>query len=255
MIISRILNRFANQHERVLSKAGLDADALTEQIVSFVNGGILADGFPAHGLPERALKTFPVLEISGSNLDLILRSLTLAFDERGFTATSIPEVAASIGLSKTSLYRFATSKEELLFLCSQRSLDLLHQVRQISKIITANPLESLLHNLYFERYLANSPPGPLLKTAIHQFLTPEHQRVVGERHIATRYEMITLLERGISEGCIRSLNAQAVQPMLNAASRLRFTSEDNELGAGLMDDTAKFVLYGIARYPNQPSGA
>jgi len=251
IIILRILNRFANQHEQVLAKAGLDADALTEQIISYISHGILAQAYPAKEIMDRALLTFPSSENSHSNLELILRTLTRAFNDRGFSATSIPEVAASIGLSKTSLYRFAGSKEELLFLCSQRSLELLNQVRQISKIITSSPLEALLHNLYFERHLANAPPGPLLRTAMHQFLTPAHQRVVADSHTTTRYEMISLLERGISEGCFRDLNAQAVQPMLHAISLLRFTREENDPGAGLMDDIASFVLKGIANEPIQ----
>lgn len=46
--------------------------------------------------------------------DAVLRSAALAFTEKGFHNTSLSEVAASLGISKPTIYHYFQSKEDIL---------------------------------------------------------------------------------------------------------------------------------------------
>jgi TetR/AcrR family transcriptional regulator len=58
------------------------------------------------------------------SLDRILAESARAFSRRGYYGTSLDEIAAALGVTKAALYYHVRSKEELLFLCHQRSLDI-----------------------------------------------------------------------------------------------------------------------------------
>lgn len=241
-IVSRILGRYVNQREKVFSNAQLDADILTKQVIGFITYGLRPNEAIAGTISESPRATFRALQTNDSQLDLILTTLTRSFNDLGFRGTSIPEVARSIGLSKTSFYRFATSKTELLYLCAHRSLNLMAQVRHLSTAITENPLDALLHNLYFDRYLINNEPGPTLKTDLFDSLSEEYQRVVWDLFTGHRRELILLLQQCVEQGLSRSVNAFAVQPIL-AAATLSVDAENPE--KSFSDDAVDFILCGI----------
>lgn len=58
------------------------------------------------------------------SLDRILAESARAFSRRGYYGTSLDEIATALGVTKAALYYHVRSKEELLFLCHQRSLDI-----------------------------------------------------------------------------------------------------------------------------------
>lgn len=243
--ILRILNRYANQNEDILSQAGLSTDELGEQITLFVSRGILADTVGRGRIPTRPLRPFPMLAHSGSNLDLILRTLTAALNERGYASTSIPDVAASIGLSKTSFYRFAASKEELLYLAAHRTLDLGLRVRQLARALAGDPLETLLHMTFYARYLLTHEPGPTMRPAMFEFLAEEHARAAWDIFTGTRFDMIALIDEGIAGGCFRAVDARAVQPMITAILRAPIEA-DGDASGGFLDEVTRLMLHGIA---------
>ncbi len=57
--------------------------------------------------------------------DAVLRSAAKLFTTRGFKGTSLDDIAASLGVTKPTLYRYIANKEEILFECVQRGLDAL----------------------------------------------------------------------------------------------------------------------------------
>ncbi len=59
--------------------------------------------------------------------DAVLRSAARLFTERGFQGTSLDDIAASLGVSKPTLYHYIANKEEILFACVQRGLESLRE--------------------------------------------------------------------------------------------------------------------------------
>ncbi len=57
--------------------------------------------------------------------DAVLRAAARLFTTRGFKGTSLDDIAASLGVTKPTLYHYIANKEEILFACVQRGLDAL----------------------------------------------------------------------------------------------------------------------------------
>ena len=64
----------------------------------------------------------------GHSLDSLLDVAVAAFNERGFEATSMDELAARLGITKSAIYHHVPSKVELLRLALDRALDALFAV-------------------------------------------------------------------------------------------------------------------------------
>src|SRR5512135_2650034 len=57
--------------------------------------------------------------------DAVLHAAARLFITRGFKGTSLDDIAASLGVTKPTLYHYVANKEEILFACVQRGLDAL----------------------------------------------------------------------------------------------------------------------------------
>lgn len=245
-LILRILNRYANQNEDLFANAGLSAGMLAKEIVSFLKHGILGKSVDARDIRRKPVSLLPVLQTTDSNLDLMLRTLTGALNKRGYDATSIPEVAASIGLSKTSFYRFAANKEDLLYLAAHRTLALNMQVRQVARAVGSDPLDKLLHIVFYSRHLLDHEPGPTMHPSMFYLLSNEHARAAWDIFNAGRFDIIGLLKDGMSQGLLKEADATAIQPMLNSIMTINLAASGHD-GTGFIDDDTEFLLYGIAR--------
>lgn len=62
--------------------------------------------------------------------EALLRAAVRSFNERGFHATSLDEVAASLNVSKPTIYYYLGNKEEILFESVRRGLDSIRQAAQ-----------------------------------------------------------------------------------------------------------------------------
>ena len=54
----------------------------------------------------------------------VLQAAAQLFNERGFHATSLDDIAARLNVSKPTLYYYVKNKQELLFLCHSLAFDL-----------------------------------------------------------------------------------------------------------------------------------
>jgi len=66
----------------------------------------------------------------GHTLDSLLDAAVALFNERGYEATSVDEVAGRLGITKSAIYHHVPSKVELLRLALDRALDALFAVTQ-----------------------------------------------------------------------------------------------------------------------------
>ncbi len=149
----------------------------------------------------------------------ILKEAARLFTEKGYEATSIQDLAESLGLSKAALYHHFRSKEEILYEISRLALEGLIQAGQRA-LAEPDPKEALrlfmeAHARFFEEnydFFVTMLQG--LKS-----LSPEHQRAtvtLRDRHEA---HLRTILQRGIDQGVFRpvevALAGRAVLSLLN----------------------------------------
>lgn len=59
--------------------------------------------------------------------EAVLRAAVRMFNSRGFHATSLDDVAASLGISKPTVYHYLGNKDNVLFECVTRGLEQLQQ--------------------------------------------------------------------------------------------------------------------------------
>ncbi|OWJ75099.1 TetR/AcrR family transcriptional regulator [Haematobacter genomosp. 1] len=55
--------------------------------------------------------------------DAVLRTAARFFNERGYHATSLDDVAEALGVTKPTIYRYFANKDEILFECTRRGLN------------------------------------------------------------------------------------------------------------------------------------
>jgi AcrR family transcriptional regulator len=81
----------------------------------------------------------------GHSLDSLLEVAVAVFNERGFDATSMEELAARLGVTKSAIYHHVPSKVELLRLALDRALDGLFAVTEEPGATTGPAIDRLEH--------------------------------------------------------------------------------------------------------------
>jgi AcrR family transcriptional regulator len=81
----------------------------------------------------------------GHNLDSLLDVAVAVFNERGYEATSMEELATRLGVTKSAIYHHVPSKVELLRLALDRALDALFAVTREPGAITGRAIDRLEH--------------------------------------------------------------------------------------------------------------
>ena len=81
----------------------------------------------------------------GHSLDSLLEVAVAVFNERGYDATSMDELATRLGVTKSAIYHHVPSKVELLRLALDRALDELFAVTEEPGATTGPAIERLEH--------------------------------------------------------------------------------------------------------------
>ncbi len=81
----------------------------------------------------------------GHSLDSLLDVAVSVFIERGFEATSMDELAARLGITKSAIYHHVPSKVELLRLALDRALDALFAVTEEPQAVSGRAIDRLEH--------------------------------------------------------------------------------------------------------------
>ncbi|MGY1644262.1 TetR/AcrR family transcriptional regulator [Geodermatophilus sp. SYSU D00703] len=81
----------------------------------------------------------------GHSLDTLLDTAVAVFNERGYDATSMDELATRLGITKSAIYHHVSSKVELLRLALDRALDALFAVIEEPGATTGPAIDRLEH--------------------------------------------------------------------------------------------------------------
>ena len=79
----------------------------------------------------------------GHSLDTLLDTAVALFNERGYEATSMDELAARLGVTKSAIYHHVPSKVELLRLALDRALDALFALTEEPGATTGPAIDRL----------------------------------------------------------------------------------------------------------------
>jgi AcrR family transcriptional regulator len=170
---------------------------------------------PARSTRPAGPRPIPTGRRPGYDLDRLLAVAVTVFNERGYDGTSMEDLAAGLGISKSSIYHHVSGKSELLRLASDRALDALTAVTTEPDAVQGPAIDRLeyLIRRSVEVLVAELPYVTLLLRVRGN--TPVERRVLSRRR-----ELDALMSRLVQEAAHQG----GLRPGLDAAltSRLIF---------------------------------
>ncbi|HLR17424.1 MAG TPA: TetR/AcrR family transcriptional regulator [Alcanivoracaceae bacterium] len=161
---------------------------------------------------------------SKSPKEAILESGARCFMERGFSATSIDDIAERIGATKGMVYHYFGSKAELFFEIHQRGMDALFVVINplLKQEMTAQERFHQMCLAHARTLIATQPFQRTMSEGVQMHLhhlSNEAQRrqlrLLQARRIEYEEVFLTVLSQGVEEGELFSSNPKlAVKPIL-----------------------------------------
>jgi AcrR family transcriptional regulator len=134
--------------------------------------------------------------------DRMLRAAARCFNLKGFSGTSLKDVADILGLTDAALYYYVRNKEELVYLCYVRAADVGREALQRAIDEGGCGLDTVERYLRYHIAVMVGERGPVAIMSEIPSLKPEHRDDVLElsRDHGAAFE--ALLERGIQDGSI-----------------------------------------------------
>lgn len=150
--------------------------------------------------------------------DEILRSLGMVLRQRGFAALKMQDIADQLSMTKGNLYYYFSSKQDLLFHCHMKCMDVsLAALARVAADAAATPAQKLhtLLRLHIAGILEEAY-GAVLLTDLEDLVPAQRRQYVARRD---RFEqgVRTILADGIAAGAFRALDPRvATFAMLGA---------------------------------------
>ena len=134
--------------------------------------------------------------------DRVLRAAAHCFNHKGYSGTSLKDVANMLGLTDPALYYYVRNKEELVYLCYVRAADVGRDAMERAIAEGGNGLDQARRYLRYHIESMVGEPGPIAIMSEIPSLQPDHRDEVLEisRRHSARFESI--LEQGIADGSI-----------------------------------------------------
>lgn len=140
--------------------------------------------------------------------EAVLRAAVSAFNRKGFSQTSLDEIAHKLGVTKAALYYYFPTKNALLALCFDRAMQVASASLAAAKLEGHNGREKLILMLrHYLETITDELSGCLLLTEEHFLELNERRKLIEKRDLLER-ELRELVEQGISDGSIAPCNAK-----------------------------------------------
>ncbi|MBO1250513.1 TetR/AcrR family transcriptional regulator [Comamonas denitrificans] len=155
--------------------------------------------------------------------DAVLNVAAQMFNERGFHATSLDDVAAHLNVSKPTLYYYVKNKEEILIACMETALALMLDNMEESRRSGRGPLEQLHDCMHVYGQMATQPFGICLIRVGDEVLPPdsrkELRRMKSEINLQFRHLVGDCVQQGLLAPCDPTVTAFVIQGALSWLAR------------------------------------
>lgn len=140
--------------------------------------------------------------------DRVLKAAAHCFNRKGFSGTSLKDVANMLGLTDPALYYYVRNKEELVYLCYLRGADIGRDAMQRAIADGRTGLEQV--RLYLRYHIESmvGEQGPIAIMSEVPSLEPAHREEVLELSRKHSAGFEAMLERGIADGSIVPCNVR-----------------------------------------------
>jgi TetR/AcrR family transcriptional regulator len=145
-------------------------------------------------------------EILAYKRERILEEAVKLFYERGFTGTTLDDIAAELGVTKPALYYYVKNKEEILFACHLIASELGAQAMTFAESLPGSGLDRVvsLARRYVE--LLTGEFGASAVLTEFDALQPENKRTIVAARDRFDRRFRALIAKGVEDGSIRQLD-------------------------------------------------
>jgi AcrR family transcriptional regulator len=140
--------------------------------------------------------------------EAVLRAAVRMFNARGFHATSLDDVAASLGISKPTIYHYLGNKEQVLIECVTRGLEPLRLAAEAAKDEPGTGLDRLRRFLRHYAQINMEDFGRCVVRTGDEFLSHEGAALFRARKREIDMALRDLIEGGIADGSIAPVDVK-----------------------------------------------
>lgn len=188
----------------------------------------------------------------------ILSQASRLFNSKGSRATTLKDIAESLGLTKTSLYYYVKTKEELIYQCYMATLERHHQNLDTAEALYDSPVERLtgFFKLHFIDWLAaedgkGSHTAALLEIAS---LKGSHRTDVEAQYIAMFKRLRQYFRGGIESGTLRQFDTISATRAILGSVEWSFSwlhKVSREDVTAIVDQATDILAHGFFSGPKQ----
>jgi AcrR family transcriptional regulator len=183
--------------------------------------------------------------------EAVLRTAAQLFNEKGFHAVSLDEVAERLNVTKPTLYYYVKNKDEILAECVRSGLELMQEAIARSDKAGGTAIDKLMAAMRTYAEIVTMDFGKCLIRVGEDPLPPESRREVRRLKAEIDREFRHLIEQGIAEGSLRDVDPKlAAFTLAGALSWIgRWYRADGELSPDQIAERCIGVLMGGLAVP------
>lgn len=140
--------------------------------------------------------------------DRVLKAAAHCFNRKGYSGTSLKDVANMLGLTDPALYYYVKNKEELVYLCYVRAADVGREAMQKAVAEGGTGLEQARRYLRYHIEIMVGERGPIAIMSEIPSLKSEHRDAVLELSRQHSKNFEDILEDGIADGSIEACDVR-----------------------------------------------
>ena len=133
----------------------------------------------------------------------VLQAAAQLFNERGFHATSLDDIAARLNVTKPTLYYYVKNKDEILLQCVRQGLDMMLDGIEASRAAGGKAIDQLMTCMQVYARIVTMDFGMCLIRVGDEQLPPESRKELRRLKSAIDQEFRRLVAEGVAEGSLQ----------------------------------------------------
>lgn len=171
------------------------------------------------------------------------------FSRKGFQETSMREIAAAVGMGKSSLYDYFRSKDEILVFVIEEEAQYLSEKAEEIAGQDLSPEERLRQIMQAHMKHLQTNRNLMARLSLEaQNLKPESLKRFQELRYRYQNRVASIIEEGIAQGCFRPVSAlPAARLLINSLLSVLYTTRPVGNAEEMMREAMDIFLYGVKR--------